>query len=209
MVTNISKASSFIVKNICDTDIKGMMISREKRKGLWQKITRTSNAVTTFSLNGQVAQFEDKKIFSIVDHALKVQNRKEWFKEETTNLFSAEINKVIDTACKKYGPIRDTDRKNIFRKLSSEVDATLDQVCTQSSISHMLYNSQAVSKEVQKLYHPSHTRDEKNKINNLVNKKLTDIVYIKKFSGKAPDPVRTRAAEEMALLVKKKKLSYP
>lgn len=207
MISDISRASSFLVKKICQKSIS-VDIVHEKKFGLIGKLLNIRNEVITFSFNGQKAKAETKSLFSLIDRAIEGSKKTEWFKEETVTLLSSEVNKVIDAASEKYGKvINEKDKKNIFHKISSEFSPLkLDPRCTQSSISQILYNSNYLSERMEKLSVFSQSHDEKNKLRNMVNSKLTDLIFMKKFGGIDLNLLRQKTAEEVALRIRLKKL---
>lgn len=206
MISNISKTSSFLVKNIFMKNISKVEVCHKQKFGLIGKLLNVKNKVITFSLNGKEASFESENIFSLVEKALKGSNKTEWFKEETVSILSSEVNKVIDAACEKYGKSIDKkEKESIFRKISSDITPIkLDPKCTQSSISHIIYNSEHFIKQTENLSFFSQSLDEKNKLRNMVNSRLTDLVFIKKFGGIDLNLLRQKTAKEVELRIKLK-----
>lgn len=205
-----SSATSSFVKEICSRSVNDVSVRYEKKYGFIGRIFNVGNENITFSSKGGKASFKSKELFSIVDKAVKSvkggNNKPEWFKQETINILSSEINKVIDAACRQYGNvISEREKSNIFHKLSSGLgEINLDQRCTQSSISHALYNNKSLSDKVEGLYMPSQPAIEKNKLRHLVNSKLTDVIFMRKFGGIDLNLLRQKTAEEVALLLKVK-----
>lgn len=206
MILNVSRASSFLVKNICKKEIRNLEIHSERKYGFIGKLLNVKNEVITFSINGKKERFESKNIFSLIDSAVKGSDKTKWFKEETTSILSSEVNKTIDAACENHGFfINKKEKDDIFRKISSGfAPVKLDPKCTQSSISHILYNDKFLSKRIERLFVSSQYRDEKNKLRNIVNSRLTDQVFVKKFGGIDLNLLRQKTAEEIVRLVKLK-----
>lgn len=204
MTSNISRASSFLVKNICSRKISNLEVRSEKKYGFIGNLLKIKNEVITFTFNGRKERFESKEIYSAIDKALKGSRKTEWFKEETISILSSEVNKTIDAACKQQGNIiNNRQRDDIFRKISSSLGAVkLDPKCSQSSISQILYNNKSLSERIERLSAFSQSLDEKNKLKNIVNSRLTDQVFMRKFGGIDLNLLRQKIAEEMAFLVK-------
>lgn len=204
MISNISRASSFLVKKICSRKISNLEVRSEKKYGFIGNLLKIKNEVITFTFNGRKERFESKEIYSAIDKALKGSRKTEWFKEETISILSSEVNKTIDAACKQQGNIiNNRKRDDIFRKISSSLGAVkLDPKCSQSSISQILYNNKSLSERIERLSAFSQSLDEKNKLKNIVNSRLTDQVFMRKFGGIDLNLLRQKIAEEMAFLVK-------
>lgn len=201
------KQMSFFVKNTCDTKLFNMEICSGRKYGIAGKILKVKNEFISFSIGGKKEVFETKKILSVVDSALKENRKTEWLKEETINILSSEVNKTIDAACEIHGIIISSEEKNnIFRKISVGLGPIkLDPKCTQSSISQILYNNKTLSEKINRLSVSLQSREEQNKLSNIINTRLTDQVFMKKFGGIDLNILRKKTAEELALLVKLKK----
>lgn len=205
MVSNFSKTSSDLVRILCDRPFNNLSIYHENKNGLLNKIFNVKNEGVVFSFNNKKVSFNCRHLFSVVDNALDGQSKNKWFIEETRSLLSSEINKVIDCAGRKYGKIlNENDKKKIFDKMSSGISLELDPRCTQSSISQILINNKTLLARIESLYLSSQSCDEKNKLKNLINSELTNVIFMRKFGGVDLEILRRQAAEEIAFLMKKK-----
>jgi len=204
MNSNLSKASSYLVKKICSRKIENLGIEFAQKNGFIGNLLNIKNEVITFSFNGKKETFKSKDIYSVIDKALKGSRKTEWLKEETMKILSSEVNKTIDAACKELGYIINNKQKNdIFCKISSGIGKIkLDPKCTQSSISQILYNNKSVSERIERLSAFSQSRDEKNELTNTLNSVLTNRVFMKKFGGIDLNQLRENTAEAMVFLVK-------
>lgn len=165
----IPKASSFLVKNICDRKLCNLEILSKNKYGFVGNFLKARNEVMTFSIGGVKEKFETKAILSSVDRALKDSCKTEWSREE-------------------------------------KISILLDPKCTQSSISQILYNNKSLSEKIERLSVFSPSRDDKNKLRNIINTKLTDHVFMKKFGDIDLNILRKKTAEELARLIKQKKM---
>ncbi|MGL5969131.1 MAG: hypothetical protein ACRCZ6_18645 [Kluyvera sp.] len=204
----IPKASSFLVKNICDRKLCNLEILSKNKYGFVGNFLKARNEVMTFSIGGVKEKFETKAILSSVDRALKDSCKTEWSREEKISILSSEINKTIDAACEIHGRIlNEKEKDDLFRRISSKFGSVeLDLKCTQSSISQILYNNKSLSEKVERLSVFSPSRDDKNKLRNIINTKLTDHVFMKKFGDIDLNILRKKTAEELARLIKQKKM---
>ncbi|QQG28495.1 hypothetical protein JFY74_21080 [Pectobacterium carotovorum] len=208
MITNSLKPCSSFVRNICTRSVENVGFQYFKKQGVIDKyIGGVANDCIEVSFKNNFSIIKNKTLFSLIDKALFNTNKNEWFKDETISLLSSEVNRVIDVACDKYNfSINKEERGRIFNKISSGLGVIkLDPVCTQSSIMNILNNNKYISNKIECLYDKNQSSNEKNNLKNIVNHKLTDIVFMRKFGGIDMDTLRRNVADEISLIIRLKK----
>lgn len=207
----ISKIHSSFVNDIRNRDINGVEILCGKQSNFFGRLIGIQNEYIDISINKKTITLENKKIFSLVDNAISTTRKtvgdkwdsEKWLKDEAVTLQSSVVNKAIDTVCEKHSfKLNKNEKAFVFNKLSTRQGVKLDSNCAQSNISQILHNNSYLTKKIESLYHKGQTRDEKNKLKNIVNSELTNLIFTKKFKNYDLKALKENAAEVITDLIK-------
>lgn len=167
-----------------------------------EKVTGIKNYTIDISYFGKVKSVNYRKISAEIDKVVSKNNedKKQWLSQETINLLSSEINKLIDKACIKYNVnINDNEKKDIFKKVSAnlEIKEELNIKCAQSSIWQTIDGSGYMIGKINQLYNDEMTREDKNKLKAFFNSELTALIYFDKYKGIDLRQLKEKAAIEI------------
>ncbi|MBN3261772.1 hypothetical protein [Pectobacterium brasiliense] len=208
MATRISMASSSLAKGICSREIKDLAFTYVKKSLIGFFTKGVANEYINISFKDKTVSIKKGNLFSSIDKAVStagVNKKNEWFKEETINLLSCEINRIIDVSCKKNKfQIKEKDRSDIFNKISSGLGILkLDSKCTQSSIIQILNNDKNILNKIERLFHKEMPLSEQCQLRNRINDKLVNVIFMEKFGAIDLDILRYNTAKEISLIMKK------
>lgn len=196
-----------IEKDLSTRGVCGLGFSITNKNNIFGKLLRVKNRCVNVSFQGRSTDIKIDIIKSEVTKAVLNQNKKkdgEWLVQETVNLLSSEVNKVIDKACIRHEiTIRNKEKEAIFQKITSGLgnSVVLNPKCAQSSIWQTIHGSKYVSNKVESLYYNKLSRVDRNALRSEINTRLTELVFEEGFGGISLSVLRKNAAREVAAIV--------
>ncbi|BBG61944.1 hypothetical protein [Providencia rustigianii] len=194
-----ARTATLGIRNVVDVSFKYETSSN----GFFSRLFGVRNDLLSVQVNRNCSSINVNKVNKEIDRAIRNAHvhKPAWLCQETQQLLSAEINKIIDQVCLQQGRSLTSVQKNrVFGNISDKLGCgvKLDPRCTQSSISQMLNNSSYVSRKLDDLVsHSDLNRREKNEVKNIVTSQLTSVIFEHKFGGVSLDVLRADAMREV------------
>lgn len=196
-------AGSFVSRVFTPKGELNLDISTSCKRSFLESCTGVSNTSIKYNLDDGKgkAKLNIHNLFTEINKEISLRNptkemKMQWMEQEGVTLPSAEINKMLDTACiNMHARISKESKNGIFDSVSSSQSLVLDVNSAQSSIKHTVLNNHSVQDVITKLQKKCETTEEKNLLCNTIVNDITERFYDQHFGQAKLSTVRQQAAD--------------